>query len=72
MDKNTYTGFFLIVAIMIGSYFFLKGPADDAKKAKAKQEQQDSIRRADSLAKVKAAVGAKPKFGSTKQNTGWN
>ena len=27
MDKNSYMGFFLIVLIMIGSYFFLKGPA---------------------------------------------
>ncbi len=59
MDKNSYIGFFLIVAIMVGSYFYLKAPADQIRKEKAKQEQQDSIRRADSLAKVKAAVGTK-------------
>ncbi|MFI5162441.1 MAG: membrane protein insertase YidC [Sphingobacteriales bacterium] len=58
MDKNTYTGFFLIVIIMIGSYFFLRGPADQAKKEKAKQEQQDSLKRADSIAKAKVPVKA--------------
>ena len=65
MDKNSYIGFFLIVAIMIGSYFFLKAPADQVKKERAKQEQQDSIRRSDSLAKVKAAVGTKPAVAKT-------
>jgi YidC/Oxa1 family membrane protein insertase len=60
MDKNTYTGFFLIVAIMIGSYFFLKAPADQVRREKAKQEQQDSIRRVDSLAKVKAGAASAP------------
>src|SRR5579872_2921508 len=60
MDKNSYIGFFLIVLIMAGSYFFLKGPADQARKEKAKQEQQDSLRRVDSLAKVKAAAPSTP------------
>jgi YidC/Oxa1 family membrane protein insertase len=43
MDKNTYTGFFLIVLIMLGSYFFLR-PTD----AQLKKEKmvQDSIKRA--------------------------
>jgi YidC/Oxa1 family membrane protein insertase len=43
MDKNTYTGFFLIVLIIIGSYFLLK-PSD----AELKKEKlvQDSIKRA--------------------------
>jgi YidC/Oxa1 family membrane protein insertase len=43
MDKNTYTGFFLIVLIMLGSYFLLK-PSD----AELKKEKlvQDSIKRA--------------------------
>ena len=43
MDKNTITGFILIVLIMIGSYFFLRGPADQAKKEAARQ---DSIKMA--------------------------
>src|ERR1700761_7976201 len=43
MDKNTYTGFILIVLIILGSYFLLK-PSD----AELKKEQlvQDSIKRA--------------------------
>src|SRR2546423_15571797 len=43
MDKNTITGFVLIVLIMAGSYFLLK-PSD----AQLKKEQlvQDSIKRA--------------------------
>jgi len=43
MDKNTYTGFFLIVLIMLGSYFLLR-PSD----AELKKEKlvQDSIKRA--------------------------
>jgi YidC/Oxa1 family membrane protein insertase len=43
MDKNTYTGFFLIILIIIGSYFLLK-PSD----AELKKEKlvQDSIKRA--------------------------
>jgi YidC/Oxa1 family membrane protein insertase len=50
MDKNTYTGFFLIVLIIIGSYFLLK-PSD----AELKKEKlvQDSIKRATA---AKAAV----------------
>ncbi len=50
MDKNTVTGFVLIVCIMLGSYFFLK-PSD----AEIKREKlvQDSIQR------VKASKTAK-------------
>lgn len=49
MDKNTYTGFILIVLIMLGSYFLLK-PSD----AELKKEQlvQDSIKRAKAAAAV--------------------
>jgi YidC/Oxa1 family membrane protein insertase len=52
MDKNTYTGFILIVLIMLGSYFLLK-PSD----AEMKKERlvQDSIKRAKAAA---AAVKA--------------
>ncbi len=51
MDKNTYTGFFLIVLIMLGSYFLLR-PSD----AELKKEKlvQDSIKRA-ATAKATAA-----------------
>jgi len=55
MDKNTYTGFFLIVLIMIASYFFLKGPSDKAKQ----QIKQDSIKNAEAQAKKPAATPAK-------------
>ncbi|MBS1529373.1 MAG: membrane protein insertase YidC, partial [Bacteroidetes bacterium] len=49
MDKNTYTGFFLIVLIMIGSYFLLKGPSDQAKQ---------QIKQRDSIAAAQAAKKA--------------
>jgi YidC/Oxa1 family membrane protein insertase len=42
MDKNTYTGFFLIVLIMLGSYFLLKPTDAQLKKEKS---LQDSIKR---------------------------
>jgi YidC/Oxa1 family membrane protein insertase len=55
MDKNTYTGFILIVLIMLGSYFLLK-PSD----AELKKEQlvQDSIKRAKAAASVVKATKA--------------
>ncbi|MGZ4001240.1 MAG: hypothetical protein ACXVIY_11450, partial [Mucilaginibacter sp.] len=62
MDKNSYMGFFLIVLIMIGSYFFLKGPADQAKKLQA---QQDSIKAVQAAAKKPSPTTAK--FDSTKK-----
>ncbi len=43
MDKNTYTGFFLIVLIIIGSYFLLRPSEAELKKEKL---VQDSIKRA--------------------------
>jgi YidC/Oxa1 family membrane protein insertase len=43
MDKNTITGFVLIVLIMLGSYFLLKPSDADIKK---EQLLQDSIKRA--------------------------
>jgi len=60
MDKNTYTGFFLIVVIMIGSYFFLKGPSDKAKQ----QVQQAAAKRTDDSLK---AVAKTTKFDTTKK-----
>ncbi|HJP62857.1 MAG TPA: membrane protein insertase YidC [Mucilaginibacter sp.] len=51
MDKNTYTGFFLIVLIVIGSYFLLKPSDAEIKKEKLLQ---------DSLKKVAAATVKTP------------
>jgi len=62
MDKNSYMGFFLIVLIMIGSYFFLKGPADQAKKLQA---QQDSIKAVQAATKKQSPATAR--FDSTKK-----
>jgi YidC/Oxa1 family membrane protein insertase len=50
MDKNTYTGFFLIVLIMLGSYFLLRPSEAELKKEKL---VQDSIKR---VTAAKAAV----------------
>ncbi|MBV8388308.1 MAG: membrane protein insertase YidC [Mucilaginibacter sp.] len=49
MDKNTITGFVLIVLIMLGSYFLLKPSDADIKK---EQLLQDSIKRAKTAAAV--------------------
>src|SRR5579863_2913709 len=62
MDKNSYMGFFLIVLIMIGSYFFLKGPAVQAKKLQA---QQDSIKAVQAAAKKQSPAAVK--FDSAKK-----
>jgi YidC/Oxa1 family membrane protein insertase len=53
MDKNTYTGFFLIVLIMIGSYFLLKPSETEVKKEK---HIQDSIALAKTAHKPAAAI----------------
>lgn len=66
MDKNTYTGFFLIVIIMVGSFFLLKPSADDIKKEKLKQHQ-DSLKRVEAI--TKAAV-AKTATADTSKKTG--
>jgi YidC/Oxa1 family membrane protein insertase len=62
MDKNTYTGFFLIVLIMLGSFYLLKPSDADIKKEKLKQHQ-------DSLKKVSAIIAppASAKFDTTKK-----
>lgn len=62
MDKNSYLGFFLIVLIMIGSYFFLKGPADKAKQLEA---HNDSVKMAQAAATKQTPAAAK--FDSTKK-----
>ncbi len=53
MDKNTITGFILIVLIMIGSYFLLKPSDAEIKKEK---HLQDSIALAKAGAKDRAAI----------------
>jgi len=51
MDKNTFTGLFLIMAIIAGSIYFLKPSEADLKKEREVQHQ-------DSLKKAGAAVAA--------------
>jgi len=53
MDKNSYTGFILIVVIMIGSYFLLKPSDAEIKKEK---HLQDSIALAKTSHKNTAAI----------------
>jgi len=55
MDKNSYMGFVLIVAIMIGSYFLLKPSDAELKKEK---HLQDSIAMAKTAHKPAAALKA--------------
>ena len=48
MDRNTFTGLFLILIILVGSTFLMQPSDEDIKREKAKQSQ-------DSIAKVKKA-----------------
>ncbi|WP_183562688.1 membrane protein insertase YidC [Mucilaginibacter sp. SP1R1] len=57
MDKNTFTGLFLIMAIIAGSIYFLK-PSDAELKKERLVQRQDSLRKA-GLAKVNTAATAK-------------
>lgn len=63
MDKNTYTGFFLIVLIMLGSYFLLKPSDADIKKEKLRQHQ-DSLKKAT----VKNNSATTAQFDTTQKN----
>ncbi|QJD97515.1 membrane protein insertase YidC [Mucilaginibacter robiniae] len=45
MDKNTFTGLFLIMIILAGSFYFMKPSADEIKKEQQKQHL-DSLKRA--------------------------
>ncbi|MEZ2334460.1 membrane protein insertase YidC [Mucilaginibacter sp. RCC_168] len=58
MDKNTFTGLFLIMAIIAGSIYFLK-PSDAELKKERLVQQQDSIRKGLAKAKTAAATAAK-------------
>ena len=53
MDKNTYTGFFLIVLIMLGSYFLLRPSEAELKKEKL---VQDSIKRVTAAKAVTSTI----------------
>jgi len=44
MDRNQFTGLFLILLIMVGSFFLLKPSADEVKK-EAQRQHADSIKR---------------------------
>ena len=63
MDKNTYTGLFLIIAIIAASFYFLKPSAEQIKK---EQLRQDFIKRAAALIKPAGAANT-VKFDSTKK-----
>lgn len=57
MDKNTFTGLFLIMAIIAGSIYFLK-PSDAELKKEHLLQQQDSLKKA-GLAKANTPAAAK-------------
>lgn len=57
MDKNTFTGLFLIMAIIAGSIYFLK-PSDAELKKERLVQQQDSLKKA-GLAKANKPAAAK-------------
>ena len=58
MDKNTFTGLFLIMAIIAGSIYFLKPSEADLKKERAVQHQ-DSLKKAGVAAAAAAKTAAK-------------
>jgi YidC/Oxa1 family membrane protein insertase len=61
MDRNTFTGLFLIAIILVGSFFFLKPSEEEVKKAR-QMEHQDSLKRAGKIttAPVTKAKSAQP------------
>jgi YidC/Oxa1 family membrane protein insertase len=63
MDRNTFTGLFLIMLILVGSFFLLKPSDAEVKKERAK-EHLDSLKKA-GLVKTNAPNAAK--FDTTKK-----
>lgn len=63
MDRNTFTGLFLILVILVGSTFLLK-PSDE--ELKREQQVQDSIARAGSNTKPAKPVNQAPAKASAK------
>jgi YidC/Oxa1 family membrane protein insertase len=64
MDRNTFTGVFLIMVILAGSFYFIKPSDADIKKEK-ERNHLDSLRKA-GLVKNPAATA---KFDTTQKNT---
>lgn len=64
MDKNTFTGLFLILLILVGSFFLMKPSEADIKKEK-ERNHLDSLKKA-GIAKPAAAT---VKFDTTKQKS---
>ena len=60
MDRNTFTGLFLIAIILVGSFFFLKPNEEEVKKAR-QIEHLDSLKKAGAL--------KKPAIASVKNDT---
>ncbi|MFA6945340.1 MAG: membrane protein insertase YidC [Pedobacter sp.] len=56
MDRNTFTGLFLILIILVGSTYLMQPSDEDIKREKAKQTQDSLARVTKSEASVKAAV----------------
>ncbi|MBE7175161.1 MAG: membrane protein insertase YidC [Mucilaginibacter polytrichastri] len=57
MDRNTFTGLFLILVILVGSFFFLK-PSNDEIKAEKQRVHQDSLRKAGKAPAVEQKAAA--------------
>jgi YidC/Oxa1 family membrane protein insertase len=55
MDKNTFTGLFLIMVILVGSFFLMK-PSEVEIKKEAQKQHLDSLKRAGALKPAAAAV----------------
>ena len=55
MDRNTFTGLFLIAIILVGSFFFLKPNEEEVKKAR-QIEHLDSLKKAGALKKPAVAA----------------
>ena len=67
MDRNTFTGLFLIMAIIAGSIYFLK-PSDAELKKERLVQQQDSLKKA-GLAKANTPAAAKSDTSKTAAKT---
>jgi YidC/Oxa1 family membrane protein insertase len=55
MDRNTFTGLFLIAVILMGSFFLMKPSEEEAKKAR-QIEHLDSLKKAGALKKAPAVA----------------
>jgi YidC/Oxa1 family membrane protein insertase len=65
MDRNTFTGLFLIMLILVGSFFLMK-PSDAEVKKEREKEHADSLARA---GKAKPTAATTAKFDTTKKTT---